>query len=809
MQWFLLVILSLLLHAAQAEAATSFGQKFSLVSSSQAKSAVTLGKGISNAGEDDSLLAIDKNLLGVPFLFLPTAVTDSTAAGFPVSLGAKRVSFAKRGNSLFLMEQMEGRSIPDPFRPEKIVAEFPIVRESADQITFDLRRGFDNLVVQLPAYFQDWADLDLLVPVSASYLRDPIVEENLFGISHVVQIASSFPVTVTLTYGFIPDRTPRFEPIRKPEKQQVGFFVTHPTYDKGVFTAKQFISRWDLQRPIAFHISSNTPVEFREAVRDGIEAWNEAFGRRVVIAKDAPEGVMIGDPRYNIVQWVGIEQLPGAFAYADWHVHPLSGEILHANVVFLSSWAVIFKEDAERLLRYLESKQSDVPLAFPGEPTKTEKSPLASAEPRRFGLRGFEPISLCNDFGPDTFYETFLRRIVAGDIPEAKILPLMQRIVKTVIMHEIGHDLGLRHNFAGSLGTQLPPASDQDDVAALLLHGSRLFDDFLPTASVMDYLTLYDDLRMERPGDYDRAAIRWGYRASTAERESMWIPPYCTDDDVGTDADCERWDAWSDPLEWRIAYAPLEVNVVSADLLRELDAETREPRKKLRKLPWLRHVWGMSNYASSDVNVRPLNGKPPEVRRRRAGEGLRPYLWSDAGSAAPLGVLAMPELIARRSELVRSAEQGDKEATVKLAWLTRELQSMRDRTVSIILGRLRSSGVQHPSNAASEGLSPDALEAMLPGLVGLAGNAGFAAWFADVNDYRIEAVLLFAWEEGAAFEQAKSQLQAKLVQNIAQLQRLLATVNDEKQQREVSEQLEFETFLLSLIDLRYQRKVSR
>ena len=81
---------------------------------------------------------------------------------------------------------------------------------------------------------------------------------------------------------------------------------------------------------IVFAISSNTPKEYRESVREGVLYWNKAFGREQIKVIIAPEGVSAPHPDYNVIQWANWDQ--AGFAYADAQMDPRTGEILHAQV---------------------------------------------------------------------------------------------------------------------------------------------------------------------------------------------------------------------------------------------------------------------------------------------------------------------------------------------------------------------------------------------------------------------------------------------------------------------------------------------
>jgi len=90
--------------------------------------------------------------------------------------------------------------------------------------------------------------------------------------------------------------------------------------------------------------------------------------------------------------------------------------------------------------------------------------------------------------------------------------------ISHVIAHEVGHTLGLRHNFKGSL----QPVS----------------------STVMDYNLTQDRAKIGKPQPYDYAAIRLLYGLST----EVPSQPFCTDGDVVSDPDCSRFDFGANPL---------------------------------------------------------------------------------------------------------------------------------------------------------------------------------------------------------------------------------------------------------------------
>lgn len=730
---------------------TGFSSHFALVSRNGTSS--SLGKAATiDMSPDDLIMSIDRTILEKPLLFLPTLVTNSSSAELPASYGTKRVFFKLVGQQLYLLENTEGQTIIGPFKPEKIIAEFPILEQNDHSIRFDFKAGFDRIIVGVPAFAQEAYDLS--ENVSASYLRDPIREENLFGITHVAQVAGSNPATLTFTYAFIPEQPPLFAPVPAPGRSAgIGYFVTPPSYHQGTAEEHRFISRWDISKPIVFSLSSNTPEEFRDVLREGIEAWNDVFGRKVVVMQNAPEGVTIGDPRYNMIQWVEFDD--DWSARADMHVNPLTGQILHANVLFQSGWAVLSKDKAQTFLASLEAKDSQ------GQNNR-EKDSLA------YGLRGFETTKLC-ELDPDQSYKAFLQQVADGDIIEEDILPLVQRILKSVVMHEVGHDFGLRHNFAGSLSTEILPSQYLPDLTSLLLTGERPADAPLPSSSVMDYFSLFDHMRIERPGAYDRAAIRWGYMATPEERNTIQLPSFCTDEDTEWNADCQRWDAWAEPIEWHLTFdAPLWVRFYNRTLLQQLEGQDGAG---FRRPPWTWDIGRLVNYMSGRFDVQDLGGRTADERIRRAAEGIASFLFSGNHASAPAGAIVLQETLTKRDQFDDA--------------ITLAIMRAHDETVGTILSLIQDG--RENLSVATVAEFP-----LLNGFVNVAANAGFNAWFADAEELRYKSTEIIAHQMNDAGRRAQALLHQKLEANI---KLLMGHANEAG----IQEKIAFEETLLSIL----------
>ena len=284
------------------------------------------------------------------------------------------------------------------------------------------------------------------------------------------------PATLETNTSFI--ALPKVPMQRRYFDPRVGYFADF-FYEFGDAQQKtklrQFIMRWRMepkpedrdkwkrgelvepQKPIVIYIDPATPKQWRSYLIAGVNDWQVAFGqagfKNAIIGKEWPEGdtsMNMEDARYSFVRYLPSE-IPNAYGP---NVHdPRSGEIIQTHI----GW---YHNVMELLSNWYMTQASAVdPQA---------RTPILNEK-------------------------------------------LMGELIRFVSSHEVGHTLGLRHNFGSSSRTPVDS-----------LRSKTYLDKFGHTASIMDYARFNyvaqpeDGLTQQqlfpRIGDYDKWAIEWGYK---------------------------------------------------------------------------------------------------------------------------------------------------------------------------------------------------------------------------------------------------------------------------------------------------------
>jgi hypothetical protein len=350
--------------------------------------------------------------------------------------------------------------------------------------------------------------------------------------------------------------------------ERVGHFVTTRadyTEDTTPKTKVHYVNRWRLEKqdptavlseprePITYWIDGNVPGKYRKAVSDGILEWNKAFEKAgirnalVVRQQTDKDNFDTMDARHASVRWFAGADV--GFAIGPSKVDRRSGEILDADIGMSDVFA--------RGARLLVAEDLGKPLTF-------DASPAGMSDFRQQNL--FLSCNYAAETAPELHFGLDLleSRGLAMDGPEAE--KLAQEYVKEIIMHEVGHTLGLRHNFRSSTIYTLKQIQDP---AFTAVHGL--------TSSVMDYIPFnlaakgeaQGEYTMSTLGPYDYLAIEYAYRPLDSKDEKAELARiaartstdprlvYGTDEDagygniaIGIDPEVNRFDLGSDPLEY-------------------------------------------------------------------------------------------------------------------------------------------------------------------------------------------------------------------------------------------------------------------
>lgn len=445
---------------------------------------------------------------------------------------------------------------------------------------------------------------------------------RMFGDDSVIDARGT---TVVIHYGLVQLPDPGYQ--ARLADDRVGHFLSvvkdfsNDTRDSAF---RRHVNRWRLERAepvdpknpnklsppkkrIVFWIEKSVPDEYRASVREGILEWNKAFEKigfrdAIEVRQQEEEDFEPEDVRYSTFRWITTGE---AFAMGPSRANPLTGEIIDADIIFDADFVRYWKQEY-RMYRGTPAAQAEpaspIQAIRQGWNLPDFRQPLGDIRARQAPAEGWNDREAAGEVDPRTRLENHFRAVTYGIcqcaahkrneiglgamalagrdmIKPGEKVPdeLIQQAIKEVVMHEVGHTLGLRHNFKAS--TMLK--NDQlHDVALTRKQGL--------VGSVMDYNPINLAPKGVKQGDYftttlgpyDYWAIEYAYKPLLGGTEGelaelQKIAAKCAQPglDYGTDEDMfgtsdpliQAFDLGADPMKFA-----QERMVISEELLKDL-----------------------------------------------------------------------------------------------------------------------------------------------------------------------------------------------------------------------------------------------
>jgi hypothetical protein len=436
------------------------------------------------------------------------------------------------------------------------------------------------------SYFGEVQNFPLNLEIDSIYGFDSEEGANL------VTLPDSRALSLKVHYSFsqLPESngyTPRLADDR------IGYFIT--AYQQFSTETRsepfvRYINRWRLEpsdpdaplsppkQPIVFWLENAVPMAYRPAIREGVLMWNKAFEKagfqNAIEVRQMPDNAdwHPADVRYNTIRW--FNSMDANFARGMSRVNPLTGEILDADIIVDSNMVRITQQEYRALMETNNPLcQNSLPVQESGVASRFQQ--LLESNHYCYGIESAKQAAM----------GAIALSLLPNGTPNNQLKKeYLNQYLRSLIAHEVGHVLGLRHNFHGS--TMLAPSELNDTE---ITHSKGL------VSSVMDYLPVnlappgiqQGDYFPAIVGPYDELAIKYGYKPNPDAIETLVPQPqkqeieqtalelpqpefsYATDEDIrDINPDANLWDLSSDVLvysQWQMDNARLMLQRLEKD----------------------------------------------------------------------------------------------------------------------------------------------------------------------------------------------------------------------------------------------------
>ena len=317
---------------------------------------------------------------------------------------------------------------------------------------------------------------------------------------------------------------------------RVGYFTTKVTDMTSTSSTpyRDLVHRWNLKKkdttvaisepvnPIVWWMENSTPKEWRPIIKEAVLQWNVAFEKagfkNAVVVKMQPDSADwdAGDIRYNVLRWTSSPKAPFG-GYGPSFVNPRTGEILGADIML---------EYVHFTNRVLYEKVFDLKMT-----EKEFNAPIFHKDMNRASCSMGHFSQENAQFGNAV--------LLAENASDLQLKRLKRESMMALIMHEIGHTLGLNHNMKASQLFSPEQLADSSFIKGKCL-----------TGSVMDYAAInltrdrskqgqFEDVAV---GPYDIWAIQFAYTPFQSDKQKNDLLDRSTEHELifGNDADDMR-----------------------------------------------------------------------------------------------------------------------------------------------------------------------------------------------------------------------------------------------------------------------------
>ena len=443
-----------------------------------------------------------------------------------MAVGHFPTEFKIVGSNLQLVIDQSANFESDVNHPGRLVTQFPIVRQDSTTVTIKIERASPILITALtdakaPPERTSWVRSVKFVAEGNYLMWESSVEAANGDIGEFMEAVFPRDTLVTKDTKVLLNDADH-EPLAD-RYRFLGAGKVWLSLDDGR-TQTEAASRFALPaagKTIDWYVTPNVPEEFLPQIKTAIEGWNrysqKMWSRDFVrFVGRLPEGIKIGDPRYNVVNWDSVAEA-GA-AYESQATDPTTGLQSHSLIYLPLAWVNIGKDYWSR--------------GEFSEKTNKAADQINTMIASRSVLGRALPVHCVAD-----------PRMTLSATARANQDEFSRELLKGVLFHEVGHAFGLAHNFKGSLS--LDPHND----------------DTLFSTSIMDYnqynieSRAFDSVESDKGPllEYDRQIISVLYNDGKDIVDSPVVPT-CNDEETdslvdGVDPLCIRYDAGHDPTQ--------------------------------------------------------------------------------------------------------------------------------------------------------------------------------------------------------------------------------------------------------------------